>query len=182
MSISTTRFRGVLGIAVLGLLMMSATSLLAAEIQIINNDDPLEGFNDPSPWTPTGGNQATTLGEARLNAFQYAADIWGEILVSDVLILIRANMDEQDCTPFAGILGSAGAVSFHRDFQGALMTETWYPQALANSMRGEDLIPAHPDIAATFNSRLDGDLDCLLGASWYLGYDQSPPTGDIDFV
>ena len=161
---------------------MSVPCVFAANIVIINNDGPGEGFRDLTPWTPTGGNPATTLGDARLNAFQYAADRWGELLVSNVTILVRANMDDQDCTPFAGILGSAGAVSFHSDFDGAELSGTWYPQALANAQHGSDLIPAHPDIAATFNSRLDGDLDCLLGAAWYLGFDRNPPAGDIDFV
>ena len=38
---------------------------------------PGEGFNDPTPAAPVGGNTGTTLGQQRLIAFQHAADIWG---------------------------------------------------------------------------------------------------------
>jgi len=153
-----------------------------ATIIIQNNDDPGEGFNDPTAWTPTGGNPATTLGEARLNCFQYAADIWGSLLNSDVLIIVRAAMDELDCAPLYGVLGSAGAVTISANFAGAPQTDTYYPAALANSLAGQDLIPAHPDISATFNSLLNGDPGCLLGAGWYYGFDANPGTNEIDFV
>jgi hypothetical protein len=68
---------------------------VGATLIIQNNDGAFEGFNDPTPWTPTGGNPATTLGQARLNAFQYAADLWGACLNSNVTITIRAQMDPQ---------------------------------------------------------------------------------------
>ena len=61
---------------------------------IINNlDGPGEGFNDPTPATPVGGNPGTTLGQQRLNAFQRAAEIWGGALESDVPISIEAALD-----------------------------------------------------------------------------------------
>jgi len=153
-----------------------------ATIIIQNNDDPLEGFNDPTPWTPTGGNPATTLGEARLNCFERAAEIWGGLINSDVVIIVRAAMDELDCAPLYGVLGSAGAVSLNANFNGAPQPNTWYPVALANALAGQDLIPAHPDISATFNSLLNGNPGCLLGAGWYYGFDESPGTNEIDFV
>ena len=53
-----------------------------ATIVIQNNDGSFEGFNDNTPWTPTGGNPATTLGQARLNACQYAADLWSACITS----------------------------------------------------------------------------------------------------
>ena len=58
---------------VLVALLLVGTSQ-AATIVIVNGDGPNEGFNDTTPFTPVGGNNATTLGQARLNAVQYAAD------------------------------------------------------------------------------------------------------------
>ena len=53
-----------------------APCLSAAQISIVTNDPPNEGFNDPTPFTAEGGNNATTLGEARLNVVRAAAEQW----------------------------------------------------------------------------------------------------------
>jgi hypothetical protein len=165
-----------------GTLFPSSEVFAGATITIQNNDAPGEGFNDPTPWTPTGGNPATTLGQARLNAAQYAADRWATCLTSDVTIVIRAQMDPHDCDSTMAVLGWAGTTTIHRDFAGAPRPQTWYSQSLANALAGVDLWPSAPDIDATFNSNLNGDADCLKGAQWYYGYDGSPPGNDIDFV
>lgn len=52
----------------------------SATITIVNNDGPGEGFNDPTPVTPVGGNTGTTRGQQRLIAFQYAANLWSATL------------------------------------------------------------------------------------------------------
>jgi hypothetical protein len=154
----------------------------AATIVVVNGDGASEGFNDPTPWTPTGGNPATTLGQARLNAFQYAANLWGARLQSNVTILVNAQMNPLTCTSTSAVLGSAGATTAHRDFTNAPVALTWYPQALANSLAGADLDPTTPDISAQFNSNLNGSAGCLGGIGWYYGYDASPPSSTIDFV
>jgi hypothetical protein len=74
------------------------------------------------------------------------------------------------------------ANNWWRDFVGAPHPGTWYPQALANSLRGQDVSPESTDITATFNSNINGDPDCIGGASWYYGLDGNPPAGDYDFV
>jgi hypothetical protein len=154
----------------------------AATITIVNTDGSGEGFNDPTPWSPTGGNPATTLGQARLNAFQHAANIWAGRLTSSVTIRVAARMDPLTCGPSFAVLGSAGTLTLHRDFNNAPLSGTWYPQALANALAGADLSPGNADITATFNSSINGDPDCIGGASWYYGYDADPPAGDYDFV
>jgi hypothetical protein len=161
--------------------LLLAGSAHAATIVIQNNDGAGEGFNDPTVVAPVGGNPGTTLGAQRLNAFTYAANLWGARLSSPVTITVRAQMDPQFCDATSAVLGSAGATSVHRDFIGAPVAGTWYSQALANSLAGSDL-SANPDINATFNSNLNGSAGCLGGTSWYYGYDQSPPAGKIDFV
>jgi len=94
--------------AVLAVLLVAATApaLRANAIVIIlNNDGPNEGFNDPAPRAPIGGNTGTTLGQQRLIAFQFAADKWGETLDSPVPIVVRGNFDPLTCTPTGATLG-----------------------------------------------------------------------------
>jgi hypothetical protein len=128
-----------------------------ANIVIINLDGPGEGFNDPTPAAPVGGNKGRTLGAQRLIAFQHAAKIWGETLDSNVTIRIQAAFN-----PLApGVLGSAGAISVSRDFDGvgqfpgAEFADTWYGAALANKRAGVDLEPGTNDINAQFSSNFN---------------------------
>lgn len=169
-------------LAVVFVSMAAVGAHAAATIVIQNNDGAGEGFNDPAAFTPVGGNPATTLGQARLNAFTYAASLWAECLNSNVTITIRAQMDPQTCTPTSATLGSAGATTVHRDFTNAPAANTWFSQALANSLNGADLDGGQPDVNATFNSNINGNVGCLGGSSWYYGYDRNPGPNQIDFV
>ena len=72
-------------------------NLQAATITIVNLDGASEGFNDPTPATPVGGNTGTTIGEQRLIVFERAAEIWGAQLVSTVEIKVEASFDPLDC-------------------------------------------------------------------------------------
>lgn len=141
----------------------------AATITIVNLDGASEGFNDPTPATPVGGNPGTTIGAQRLYVFQYAANIWGSILTSPVEILVEANFDPLDCDGSSAVLGSAGPNTLHSDFDNAAHTLTWYHQALANRLQGSDLDPETADIGATFNSDL-GKPECFP-QPWYYGVD-----------
>ncbi len=130
-----------------------------AQIIIVNLNAPGVGFNDPTPVEPVGGNPGTTLGEQRLIAFQHAANIWSARLDSDVPIRIRAQF-----TPLGtGVLGSAGAVTFVRNFPNAPFPDTWYHVALANSLAGVDLVPTGDDINANFSTNFN----------FYLGLDNN---------
>jgi PA domain len=161
-------------------LLAAAPAFGTATITIVNVDGPGEGFNDPAPRTPVGGNPGTTLGQQRLIAFQFAADVWGSILDSDVTIPIQASFDPLTCTATSATLGSAGPISVARDFPGAELPSTWYHVALANKLAGGDLIPAGNDIQARFNSNI-GLAGCLTGTNWYYGLDAAHGT-DIDLV
>ncbi len=162
-----------------------ATPLAAhagATIAIINDDDPGEGFNDPTPIAPIGGNPGTTVGQQRLNLFQFAADRWGAILDSSIEIKINANFDPLTCTATSAVLGSAGAWTVFSDFPNAPAANTWFSSALANKLAGEDLDPAEPDIGATFNSSLNGNPACLNGATWYYGFDNNEGLNQTDLL
>jgi hypothetical protein len=144
-------------------------ALASATITIVNADGAGEGFNDPTPATPIGGNPGTTIGAQRLFVFQYAAKVWGQLLKSNVTILVHANFDPQTCDSVSGVLGSAGPTTALANFSGAIFTNTWYHPALANKLAGTDLSPSTNDINATFNSSVGG-TNCLR-PGWYYGID-----------
>lgn len=157
-------------------LFLSSSAFGAATIVIQNNDAAGVGFNDTTPVAPTGGNPGTTLGQQRLNAFQFAANIWGATLNSSSTITVRANWQGLSCTSNSAVLGQAGAVSINRDFPGATFGGTWYGVALANALSGSDLNAASPEINATFNVNL-GNPGCGESFPFYLGLDNNHGNG-----
>jgi len=185
--------------AVALVLLAAATHCSAAVINIVNNDPAGVGFNDPTAATPVGGNDGTTLGEQRLNAFGYAAALWGDRLTSmaggggeleiNVLAEFAPIVTNPPCGPGGGALGRAGANSIHANFSGAPLSNTWYPAPLANALSGSDLCPTAgscpgldpEEIGAEFNSDVDNDT-CLGTSHWYYGFDGTPSGGDFDLV
>lgn len=141
-------------IAVLAIAPASSLSA-AVSIEIVNLDAAGEGLNSSTPWTGRGGNSATTLGEARRVAIEFAAQVWSEQLDSRVPIRIGVSFD-----PLGGgsvtILGKGGPESVFRDFTGAPLPSTWYPSALADRLAGIDLAPGDLDLLMQFNSDVDG--------------------------
>ena len=83
--------------ALFGMGAIAAPAVEAAVIRVINNDNPGEGFNDPTPVAPVGGNTGTTLGQQRLIAFRRAADIWAGLIASAVTIRVGATFDPLPC-------------------------------------------------------------------------------------
>ena len=170
------------------LLVCSISAFPAANITIVNGNAPGVGFNDPTPVAPVGGNPGTTLGQQRLNAFQYAADIWGSTLDSPVDISILATFEPLSCTATSAVLGSAGTIYIWSDFSGigffpgAEFPATWYHTALANKRAGYDISvdTGTANLRARFNSNI-GNTGCLTGIFWYLGFD-SNHGNNIDLV
>lgn len=153
--------------AMIVVLVCSSSAFASLNIIIVNIDGPNEGFNDPTPAAPVGGNPGTTLGAQRLYAFTFAANIWGATLDSNVPVRIQAAFN-----PLApGVLGSAGATFVFRDFAGvfpfpgAEFPATWYGSSLADKRAGTELnSPANtPDINAQFSSNFN----------FYLGVDNN---------
>src|SRR5215471_12934304 len=154
-----------------------------AVITVVNLDGPGEGFNDPRApdlASTTGGNNGAALGAQRFIAFQYAANIWANRLLSPIEIRVDATFDPLTCNSTSAELGSAGARTAFRDFIGAPVANTWYPVALANSLAGMDLDPASSDITARFNSSIG--TTCAFPLVWYYGLNADPPPGTLDFV
>ena len=158
----------------------AADARAAATIVIQNNDSANAGFNDPTPAAPVGGNTGTTVGQQRLNAFQFAANVWGATIKSDATITISAGWSALPCTATSATLGSAGSAGIFRNFPNAPFPNTWYSAALANALSGFDLNPNAPEINAQFNSNL-GNAGCLDGTHFYLGLDNKHGA-DVDLV
>jgi hypothetical protein len=161
-------------LALAAVLALAAAPAGAANIVIINNDGPNEGFNDPDMPDPTWGcPDGMTLGQCRLNAFQAAADRWGELLQSNVDILVSAQMNPMTCSGGGAVLGSSGTTTVMRDFPGAPFPGTWYHSALADALAGYDVNAGVSDITSQFNSNLDDDPTCTL--NWWYGTDGDFP-------
>ncbi|MDZ7639839.1 MAG: PA domain-containing protein [Bryobacterales bacterium] len=161
-----------------------------ATVQVFNADAPGEGFNDPTPAAPVGGNPGTTIGQQRQIAFGYTAFLWGQQLSSTQTIKVLAFFDPLGCTPTAATLGAAAPFwSFANrpaapGFPG-LLSNTFYPAALAEKRTGVDITAQFPgndfELFAFFNSNL-GNPGCLDGAGWYYGLDNNPPPGKTNLV
>lgn len=168
---------------------LPSTASANSTIVIVNIDGPNEGFNDPTPRAPIGGNAGTTVGQQRLIAFQQAADLWGATLDSPIPIRIRAAFDPLTCTATGAVLGSAGAIYVWSNFPGADYEDIWYHEALANKLARVDLQPAGDptdpfngtDLNARFNSSIGTVPGCLTGRDWYYGLDNNHGT-NIDLV
>ncbi len=166
----------------LALAFAGAGSAHAGQIVIVNGDGPGEGLNDSTPWGSEGGNTATTLGEARLRAVEFASSLWANALDSSVPIEVTVRFDPMGGTATSAVLGNGGTTALYRDFLGAPLPSTWYPAALANRLAGEDLdAGTASEITAVFNS--DVDAPVVLGASgFYYGFDRGAPEGDVSFI
>ncbi len=155
-------------IVTLLVLVCASSAFAGATVVVVNNDGPGEGFNDPTPAAPVGGNSGTTLGQQRLIAFKFAADTWGATLDTNQTISVQAAFN-----PLApNVLGSAGATFVFSDFgsvglyPGPEFPVTWYGSALADKRAGAELNPGFADINAQFSSNFD----------FYLGLDNNHGT------
>jgi|GEM_PF-1993082 hypothetical protein len=163
------------------ILFLSSSAFGAATITVRNDDAPGVGFRDPTPVSPVGGNNGTTLGQQRLIAAQHAADIWAQVLTSDVPIVISAFWsNNMGCTDSGATLASAGSIGDTRNFAGAI-PNTLYPFALGNAISRTDLNGSTPEIGARFNLRI-GQAGCLSSRQWYYGLDNNHGSFGVDLV
>lgn len=158
------------GALLAGLGWLASGTVSAATITIQVMDAAGKGFNDPTPFTPIGGNNATTLGQARLNVFTEAARLWGQLINSSQTIVVEASFVPLTCSASTGVLGSAGPMWLFRDFPGAPLAGVFYPGALADALSGQNQGGKHA-ISAQFNSTVNGDPTCLGGSYFYYGFD-----------
>ena len=156
------------------LLALLASAAGAAELEIQNNNNPGEGFNDSTFASPTGLNFGTTRGDQALIVFQTASAIWGATLRSAVPILVdsafssAADDPRFACTASGEVIGYARLTSFETG-PSFPNPEAGYVVALANAITGVDQTPGQAAILARFNGDL-GTAACPQ-ASWSFALD-----------
>jgi PA domain-containing protein len=157
----------------LTVLLLAATQSFAGtgRMIIVNADKPAQGFNDPTPATPVGGNSGTTRGAQRLIAAEAAAARWASLLDTNVDIIVSATFTPiAGCTDTSGVLAQARPQIWLHSFTKSPRENVWYPIALANKIAGADLEPNASDIFVQFNLSLD-DATCFGDSGWYYGLD-----------
>lgn len=180
MTRATRALSGVLACLWLASTTAPGTALAEAKLTVRNRDGAREGFNDPTPAAPVGGNTESTVGAQRLKAVQYAADLWGAALDSDVEIIVDASFDDLPCMTEGAVLGNAAPTTLIGPLEGPDANPDWaYPSALADRLLGMDANPGQADIVAFFNT-LDAGA-CAPHGHWYYGLD-GKPGDDADLV
>jgi hypothetical protein len=114
-----------------------------------------------------------------MNAFQFAANIWGATLNSGPNITIRASWSGLTCTTDTAVLAQTGTLTIHSGFSNGI-PGVWYGAALANALSGSDRNGSQAEISAQVNINL-GNPDCFSGSHWYLGLDGGHG-GDTELV
>ncbi len=173
----------------LGLSLIPFPSRAVSTFEFDLLDGGTEGVNDTTAFVPVGGNDATTLGKARLNALTFAADIMARVVDSSVPIRVSVSFDPLACDSGSATLtagsnpAAAGVVpdTWERNFSEAPAADILYAAALANALDEQDLQPGTADITMVFTSAID-DGSCAFPKSWYYGLDAKAPTGTYDFV
>lgn len=103
-------------------------------------------------------------------AFQYAVDIWKNLVYSPVPIKIKATWKSLD----KGVLGSCGPGGYYKNFDATQKWDTYYPIALVEKFTGrEENSPDQYELIADFNKDF---------SNWYLGTDGLTPSRQYDFV
>lgn len=185
---STGPFRSAVATLLIVLATVTAPAL-AADVVIVNLDQPGVGLNDNTPATPAGGNNGTTRGQQRMNLVQRAANIWGSRLVSTVPIRVSVQ--------FAGTFSCAQNPGdfVYLAFGGPSAYYTVnpppdpphpivYPTALRNAILGTVANPSTPELSLRINPLIDSQPGCLTGTTgfWYgINPDIAPPAGSSRF-
>lgn len=175
------------------LLALAAAPAPAVTITVVSTDGGAEGFNDPSPRLPVGGNPGTTLGAQRKFIYEFAAGIWAARLQGSLPVVVSASFDPLGGDAVSATLGFAAPTTVHRDFTGAPLAATWFVAGLANQYFGADLNDLAPDdcpeelvdgkcpeLISQYNSDVDNQV-VLGGIDFYYGIDGNSGT-DVDFL
>ena len=166
----------------------------AATIEPIYVDSAGEGFKDTAPLGEEEkellgrhGNNAETYGEARRNAFEYAAGLLGSRIADGNTVKVEVAFDifdsnNQECPELKGpvtvaVAGPTDYIYFSSrlDLTSEPGLGTAYNVALGEALTGEDFYPGEPDIQVRFNKCLE--------SRFYYGFTQpSSEEKRIDFV
>ncbi|MEO7936049.1 MAG: PA domain-containing protein [Dokdonella sp.] len=162
-----------LSMALALLLAIGATQAFAANVTIVNADQPGVGLNDNTPATPVGGNAGVTLGQQRMNLVQHAATIWGARLVSAVPIRFSVQFAgafscAQNPNDFV-YLAFSGPNAYYTGNPPLPPNPNLYPAALRNAIVGTVADPSTPEAFLRISPLMDSQSGCLTGTTgfWY---------------
>ncbi len=102
-------------------------------------------------------------------AFQYAIDIWKDLVYSPVTIHVKATWESLD----KDVLGSCSSSNFYTNFNSTQIWNCYYPVAVVEKMLGKEVNSGNYEIDASFNKDF---------TNWYFGTDGNTPTNKYDFV
>ena len=103
-------------------------------------------------------------------AFEYAVDVWENLIYSPVPIRVKATLKSLS----KDVLGSCGPADYYKNFNSTQIWNCYYPVALVEKMLGEDVNSKDEyDIIASFNKDF---------GNWYFGTDGKTPSNQYDFV
>ncbi|WP_319270867.1 T9SS type A sorting domain-containing protein [uncultured Draconibacterium sp.] len=120
---------------------------------VLNSDFQVEFVNFPENAKP---------------AFLYAVSIYENLISSPVPVKVRATWKSMG----TNVLASSAPASMYRNFNGARLSNVYYPVALAEKLAQKDLNGAEADIECAFNSSIN----------WYYGTNGDCPSNEYDFV
>lgn len=103
-------------------------------------------------------------------AFQYALDIWKDLIYSPVPIHIKATWEGLD----TDVLGSCSPSNYYYNFDATQKWNRYYAVALAEKIYGGEI-----------NSSVGSEIECSFNSdftNWYFGTDGNTPTDKYDFV
>ncbi len=101
-------------------------------------------------------------------AFQYAVSIWESLISSPVPVKVVAKWENIE----GNVLALSRPSAFYVNFDGAPLSNVYYPVPLAEKLAGKDINQGEPDIVCSFNNNY----------SWYFGTDGNTPVSQYDFV
>lgn len=103
-------------------------------------------------------------------AFQYAVDIWQNLIYSPITIRVKATM----LSLSKDVLGSCSPGGYYKNFNSTQIWDCYYPVALIEKMLGEEVNSNDEyDIVASFNKDF---------TNWYFGTDGKTPITHYDFA
>ncbi|MDJ0655144.1 MAG: hypothetical protein QNJ40_13365 [Xanthomonadales bacterium] len=155
--------------------------------------DPLEfpncdlaPWDDPTPFTPVGGNPATTVGEARRNAVMQAATNLSSELFSPVPIRINACWEDQGGDSSGQTLAGAFFSLVSRGVPGVEDPELIYATPAAARQAGTEFCRIFnsvecdsPELFIVFNSAVDSEDSTR---DFYYGFDGFESNLDVNFI
>lgn len=161
---------------------LSSVEMEIAYPEIDNEED--KGFNKQTPFSGQAGNDASTVGEARMKAFEKAVEMLEESFTSPVAVTVEAFFDpelEGEDEDGGGTLASA-QTSALANFPGARERDTFYATSIVPRLAGTDLCRLIP----TQDCKQDPEADVTIRFNpnppngWWYGLKRSPEENPLD--